>query len=112
LTVNVLYALTIALISLCNAIGPERWWFIAFNMYMPQAIWLVPGMFLLLVTAGLHWRFSWMPVLVMAWVAGPLMGVVPHAPQPDVTRASDVLLRVMTYNVKWGREDPNAVVAD
>ena len=112
LTINVLYALTIALISLCNAIGPERWWFIAFNMYMPQAIWLAPGVFLLLVTLGFQWRSAWIPVLVMAWVAGPLMGVVPHAPQPDVTRASDVFLRVMTYNVKWGREDPQAVVAD
>jgi len=112
LTANLLYAMIIGGISLCNAIGPERWWFVAFNMYVPQAVWLIPGAFLILLTLRLCLRFVWLPIVVMLWIAGPLMGLVLNPPHPSISRASNVFMRVMTYNVKWGYANPAAIVAD
>jgi vancomycin resistance protein VanJ len=109
---NAAYALIIAGISICNAIDPERWWFVAFNLYVPQAIWLIPGGILLLLTLAVYWRLTWLPVAVMAWVAGPLMGFVPRASQPNISRPNGTFIRVMTYNVKWGVENAAAISAD
>jgi len=108
---NIGYALIIAMVSLCNAIGPERWWFIDFFTYCPQALWLIPGVVLLVLTLATCRKYFWIPLAVMLWIAGPLMGLVVR-PTPDTRRAPDVVIRVMTYNVKWGREDSTAIAAD
>jgi endonuclease/exonuclease/phosphatase (EEP) superfamily protein YafD len=104
------YALALLILGVANALGPERWWFTGFNLYMPQWIWGVPGAFLLLLTLIFAWRWAFVPLLLVAWVAGPLMGfrwnVPPDAP-PGARR-----LRVMTYNVKWGWRDGEIVAAE
>jgi endonuclease/exonuclease/phosphatase family metal-dependent hydrolase len=98
------------ILGIANALGPERWWLTAFNLYMPQWIWGVPGAFLLLLTLVFAWRWAFVPLLLVVWVVGPLMGFrwnLPSSAPPGVTR-----LRVMTYNVKWGWRDGDIVAAE
>jgi endonuclease/exonuclease/phosphatase (EEP) superfamily protein YafD len=96
-----LYVGLLAGLTLLNRLGPERWWFTAFNLYLPQAVWLIPGILLsaaCLVTAR---RWLWLPLLCVAWVAGPLMGFCWHS--SEVQEWSEgVPLRVMTWNIKYG----------
>ncbi len=99
----------LGLIALANAAGPERWWPSTLNLYLPQWMWGVPALLLLPACALWLRRWAWLPVLALVWVAGPLMGFCwgganapPGAP----------LLRVMTYNVKWGRDGTGEIVRE
>ena len=92
-----------------NTVGPERWWFGNLNLYLPQWPWALPCVAIgpwYLMSA---WRWSWIPLLMLGWVFGPLMGLslgpARIMPKPDGAR-----LRVMTYNVKWGFRDAAAVL--
>ena len=97
------YFLVLFGLTMMNLVGPERWWFTSFNLYMPQWIWALPAIPLFLLFLIGAWRWSWLPVLLGLWVIGPLMGLQWH---PFPAAAGDRLtLRVMTYNVKWGRRN-------
>lgn len=87
-------------LTLMNRLGPERWWFAAFNLYLPQIVWLIPGLFLSLISLLIARRWLWLPLLCVAWAAGPLMGFCwPLGKAHE--RAEGVPLRVMTWNVKY-----------
>jgi endonuclease/exonuclease/phosphatase (EEP) superfamily protein YafD len=57
------------------------------------------------------WRWTWVPLLLIGWVFGPIMGFT-FGPARIVPRPHGVKLRVMTYNVKWGMRDAASVVAN
>jgi len=99
-----LYGAALLAISAANALGPERWWWSSLNLYLPQWIWAMPGAALVLgcLATRKTWRYSIVPVLLVAWVVGPLMGLRVHlAGEEAPTGATRV--RVMTWNLKWPR---------
>lgn len=95
---NAVYASILLSVGAFNHAGPERWWWSTLNLYLPQWLWALPGLGLGLV-AALRLRCDWwLPVLSVAYVAGPLMGLsVPFPPQPQHDASSTV--RMMTFNV-------------
>ena len=105
------YAAILAALSILNWFGPDRWWFGALNLYLPQAMWLVPGIFLILLSLKRAPSLVWLPVLCIVWVLGPVMGFawpMPGAVQPP--RGSAV--RILTWNAKFGRHDMKALLDD
>ncbi len=50
-------------------------------------------------------------LILLLWVAVPLMGFEWHSPKP-VPDVPGIKLRLMTYNVKGGRRDAAAIVSD
>ena len=108
---DALYALGLAALSVLNAIGPEQTWFGSLNLYLPQWIWLLPGIPLLLLTLLIAWRRAWIPLLCLLWVAWPIMGYCPRLTAP-ARHTGGLHLRVMTYNVKGGQRDLDAVMED
>ena len=107
--------LVLLALSVSNAAGPELWWGGSLNLYLPQWLWALPGVFLLPLTFRAGRRLAFIPLLALLWVFGPLMGFCPHWPvSPDAPAApaGGTRLRVMTYNVKWGSRDGGAIVAD
>lgn len=95
------YALIIAALTLLNRLGPERWWFSAMNLYLPQVFWLIPGVILTAICLVSVRRWTWVPLLCVGWVAGPIMGFCwsTHGSQQTTGNAS---LRIMTWNSKYG----------
>jgi vancomycin resistance protein VanJ len=95
---SAVYAVIVGAIWYCNVSGPEQWRWVALNLYFPQWLWLIPGAVLLPATLIVAWRWSWMAVLPMLVVAGPLMDFHWSSgsadPPPGATR-----VRVMSYNV-------------
>lgn len=108
------YVTILAVITVINRLGADRWWFGAFNLYLPQAMWAIPGILLTIFSfkAGRSW--VWVPLLCIVWVVGPIMGLclpldVPQKP------ANGLPIRVMTWNVKFGSHDtlaPLAIIYD
>jgi len=101
----------LAAISILNWSGADRFWLGALNLYLPQALWAVPGMVLtvLIFQAGRSW--SWLPILCVAWVLGPLMGFC-WSPQPGKALSDPVTVRVMTWNIKYGSYDLAPLMAE
>lgn len=112
LPLNLLFCGSVLTVSILNGLGPEHWWPIAFNLYLPQALWFIPGAGVLLVTLVRARSMAWISLATLCWVAGPQMGFVWRPPAPGIGRANNVTMRVMTYNVKWGVENPVAVIDD
>lgn len=92
---DVLFAGSLAGAALFNALGPERWWVTAFNLYLPQWYWAVPAALLFGAHLALARRWVWLPLLCLFYIGGPLMGRRWGAGQT----APGAHLRVMTYNV-------------
>ena len=104
---TLLLAALLAALSVMNRLGADRWWFGALNLYLPQAAWATPGVILTLALLLVNRRFVWAPLLCVAWVAGPLMGLswsLQTPPAPGRTT-----LRVMTWNVKYGARSRAAI---
>jgi vancomycin resistance protein VanJ len=104
LCLTALYALVLAALTLLNRTGIDRWWFGALNLYLPQMLWALPGVLLVLYALCKVRRLVWAPLLCIAWVLGPIMGFCWHytsSPEPP----ESVTVRVMTCNVKQGRRD-------
>ncbi len=108
---TLLYALVLLGVSAANLAGPERWWLGSVNLYLPQWLWALPCAFILPWYLLRAWRWSWIPLLLAAWVFGPIMGwsfgLARFLPRPEGAH-----LRVMSYNVKWGTRSPAAVMAN
>lgn len=102
------YALALAALTLGNLVGPERWWWSSFNLYLPQWLWALPGLALLAVAARFFRRFLWLPLLCLLWVVGPIMGFCWHFGG----KAAGTRLRVMTYNVKAGARNRDALLRE
>ena len=113
-----LYALPVLTILVTNILGPEEWWVTGFNLYLPQWIWLFPLLLLLPWYAWRARRWTGLPLLLGALVAGPIMGLsvhpLHHAAPASTSDSADkgVRLRVMTYNIKWARRDAEAIARD
>ena len=105
------YVLVLLILTVMNLIGPERWWFTSFNLYMPQWVYALPAVPLFLLFLFGAWRWAWAPVALGLWALGPLMGLQWH-PIPPVTPPGSVKIRVMTYNVKWGMRNGSELAAE
>jgi vancomycin resistance protein VanJ len=107
--ITLAYGLVLLAVSAINVAGPERWWLGSLNLYMPQWPWALPSVVILPWTVARAPRWSWLPILLAAWAAGPIMGLslglARLAPKP-----AGLHLRVMTYNVKWGLRDAAGVL--
>lgn len=105
------YALLLAGIAVNNWVGPDRWWLGSLNLYLPQWLWGIPAVLLFPFCLWLARKWTWAPLLLLLWVAGPLMGLAwgrdEAAQGPQGPR-----LRVMTYNIKYGQRDMQAVIAE
>ena len=109
LTLTLLLGITLAGITVMNRLDADRWWFGAFNLYLPQMIWALPAVLLFLALLLVNRRWAWAPLLCVAWVFGPVMGLS-WGLQPSA-ELSELPLRVMTWNVKFGTRD-NALLFD
>jgi len=108
---SVLYLVLLASITILNRLGADRFWLGALNLYLPQAMWLVPGLILLIVALTAARRWIWLPLVGILWVLGPIMGLSLPIKAYDMA-PGDVLLRVMTCNTKYGRYAPDALLTD
>ncbi|GAW67947.1 endonuclease/exonuclease/phosphatase [Geoanaerobacter pelophilus] len=104
LWLNLIYAAVIAAISLSYRTGADRFWLGALNLYLPQVMWAVPGIILVAATWKTERPWVWLPLCLLLWVIGPVMGynIPPNRGQGE---ASGVPIRVMTWNIKYGKHD-------
>ena len=113
---NLSYLMLLLVLAITNAAGPEEWGLGSLNLYLPQWLWALPIVFLVPATWWLARRWAWVPVIPLLWVLGPGMGLCWHWGWPaspgDSTAGGASRLRVMTYNIKWGRRDEAAIVRD
>jgi vancomycin resistance protein VanJ len=108
----VAYGLFLLLLTVLNESGADRWWPGAFNLYLPQAVWLAPVGLLLLLSLRFARRWLWVLGFYLLWVGGPIMGFrwafgTHQEPVPAGTS-----LRVMTCNIKDGQRDAAALFED
>jgi endonuclease/exonuclease/phosphatase (EEP) superfamily protein YafD len=106
-----LYALWILVLSGFNRVGAERWWFGAFNLYLPQVVWAVPGALLLAAAVRVRSRWAWVAALCLGWVLGPVMGFHWTGPEP-ARPGAPAPVRVMTCNAKYGPHDGRELIKD
>ncbi|OPY17486.1 MAG: hypothetical protein A4E74_01221 [Syntrophus sp. PtaB.Bin075] len=97
-----IYVMALVSISILNWKGPERFWLGAVNLYMPQVMWAVPGMFLTVFMFKADRCWAWLPLLCLLWVLGPVMGYCWSMNQPEPAPGS-LNIRVMTWNIKYDR---------
>lgn len=95
-----LYLLLLLSLWGLNRIGPEKFWFGAFNLYLPQIMWAIPGILLAVVICRVDRSWAWLPVLCVLFVLGPVMDF--HWPfrEPEPTPGR-MPLRIMTWNTKY-----------
>lgn len=109
---TLLYALPLLVVLGGNIVGPEDWWLTAFNLYLPQWLWLTPLAVLLPWYALRARTWTLIPLALCALVLLPVMGLRLHfgssVPSPD----KSIHLRVMTYNIKWAKTDVQAIIHD
>jgi endonuclease/exonuclease/phosphatase (EEP) superfamily protein YafD len=96
-TYNALYVSILLGIRACQHAGPERWWWSTLNLYLPQWLWAVPGLGLGIAAALRVRSVLWLPMLSVAYVAGPMMGFNFPSAVESRQQASEAL-RVMTFN--------------
>jgi vancomycin resistance protein VanJ len=104
------YGATLAALTLLNRFGADRWWPGACNLYLPQSIWLFPGLLLCVLCLKLARRWAVFPLLCLVWVSLSIMGFCwPLAAQPKP--AAGIPLRVMTWNIKYAKFGKLAIPA-
>ena len=98
-----IYGAALAAIAIMNHLGAEHWWLGALNLYLPQVLWAVPAVVLLLASLRLSGRrWFWLPALGLVAVFGPIMGFHWSMQTPPATGRG---LRMMTCNAKYGARD-------
>lgn len=105
-----LYAAVLAAITVVNRFGADNWWFGALNLFLPQAIWAVPGVVLTLLFLRAKRTWVWVPLLCLVWVVGPVMGLCWPLHSPPAS-ADHPPMRIMTWNVKYRKHENSAHVA-
>ena len=111
LILNGAYAAILAAVTILNWLGPDRFWLGALNLYLPQAMWALPGGVLLLLTWEIDRFWVWLPLFCVLWVLGPVMGYTWNL-QQGKAEASGVSLRVMTWNIKYGKHDLKPLIEE
>lgn len=108
----VAYGFILALLTVLNWFGADRWWLGAFNLYLPQAVWLAPVVLLTIPSLVFARRWVWVLGIYCIWVCGPIMGFcwILHA-HPE-SAVSLPVVRVMTCNIKYGQRDITALISD
>lgn len=101
LYLTAIYAILLVAITVLNWTSADRFWLGALNLYLPQVMWAVPGMVLVCMVFKADPSRSWLPLLCVLWVLGPVMGYrwSPGAAEPPSAGSG---LRVMTWNIKYG----------
>ncbi|SEM38032.1 Uncharacterized conserved protein YafD, endonuclease/exonuclease/phosphatase (EEP) superfamily [Syntrophus gentianae] len=94
------YGLILGTITVLNWKGPDFFWLGALNLYLPQVFWTVPGIILAGLTFKADRSWTWLPLLCVLWVLGPIMGFCWSPDQPEPAPGS-LTLRVMTWNTKY-----------
>ena len=108
---SLLYAAGLVVLTILNIVGPDHTWIGSLNLYMPQWIWLLPGFPLLAITFVFARHRLWIPLVCLLWAAGPIMGFCWRLPAGE-RHEPGVHLRIMTYNVKDGNRDADAIISD
>ncbi len=103
------YGIFLAVLTVLNWLGADRWWLGAFNLYLPQAVWLIPIILLIILSLVFARRWIWVLGIYSLWVCGPIMGLCWAPATPVVTGQS---VRVMTCNIKYGQRDLKALIED
>lgn len=111
LVLNGLYVLLLIFITVSNRLGPDRFWLGALNFYLPQLMWAFPGAILLALTLRQQRAWAVLPLLGILWVFGPIMGYN-WSTQPTRAEAAGTALRVMTWNIKYGKHDLMPLIAE
>lgn len=106
LALTLLYGAFLTALTTLNMIGADRFWFGAFNSYLPQLVWAIPGLLLALFSLKAARRWVWAPLLCLAWVLGPIMGFCWGTQVPERYAVNGSPLRIMTWNVKYGGYNP------
>ncbi len=101
LTATGAYGAILTAVTMLNWMGADRWWFGALNLYLPQVVWAAPGVLLTILSLRAARRWVWAPLLCIAWVLGPIMGLC-WSTQGTTAPAGDPSVRIMTWNVKYG----------
>jgi vancomycin resistance protein VanJ len=102
-TLTCVYGAILAVLTVLNRIGADRWWLGALNLYLPQVIWVAPGVLLTIFSLKVARHWVWVPLLCIVWVLGPIMGFCWRL--PFIGSAGNLSVRVMTWNVKYGGND-------
>jgi len=98
------YTLFLAGLLSANALGPERFWLVLVNLYLPQLVWAAPALCLIPLALVVRGKRPWLialPLIPLLLVLGPLMGLRGY-PSPRQPQADGPTLRVMTYNIQSG----------
>jgi endonuclease/exonuclease/phosphatase family metal-dependent hydrolase len=95
-----------------NGHGADRWGLGAFNLYVPQAVWLGPVSLLALLAFKFNRRWLWVLAFYCFWIVGPIMGFTWASRGPVEPAAGGGSLRLMTCNIKYGRRDLPALLED
>lgn len=101
----------LALITLFNWLGPDRFWPGALNLYLPQVMWALPGIVLLTLTFQFNRSWIWLPLVCVLWVLVPIMGYTWSVQRPE-GEAPGTSFRVMTWNIKYGMHDLMPLIAE
>ena len=109
---SALYVLFLLILTGVNSAGPDQWAMGSFNLYVPQWLYALPAIPLLPLSLWRARRWWWVPLLCGLWVLGPIMGFCWRWFTPTADETKGTRLRVMTYNVKNGRNDLGAIAAD
>lgn len=96
-----IYAALLVAITVSNWTSADRFWLGALNLYLPQAMWALPGVPLIYLVFRADPGRTWLPVLCVLWVLGPIMGHCWPLRQAKPAPGS-LNLRVMTWNIKYG----------
>ena len=107
----VLYGLILAAITFVNLSGAEHWWLGALNLYLPQALWAIPAVILLVAALRTDRAWTWLPALYLVWVLGPIMGLR-YALRTDPPAAAGAPVRILSCNIKYGLRDSAELLTD
>jgi vancomycin resistance protein VanJ len=107
-----IYVVFLASLTAINQYGPDRWWFGDVNLFLPQVIWMIPGVVLAFLSLAIARHWVWVPVLCLLWVLGPIMGFCWRLESSTGSAEGLNPVRVMTCNVKYGKRDISALVDD
>jgi endonuclease/exonuclease/phosphatase family metal-dependent hydrolase len=95
-----------------NGFGADRWGLGAFNLYLPQVVWLGPVILLALLAFKFARRWLWVLAFYCFWIFGPIMGFSWASRGHVEPVAVGESLRFMTCNIKYGRRDLSALLED